>query len=211
MLTDVRAVAIIILGAGLYGASLGLWRGPGQAAMNAIKFPLLITLVVAGNAALNGMLAMVMGAPLSFRQTYRAILLSMVILALVLGSLTPVSLALWFNAPPLGSEDTGLGYALIMVAHVFLIALAGVTANVRLYGALRGACRDDSRLALRVLVAWLAGNLLLGSQLSWNLRPFIGSPELETQFFREDAFSGNFFEALHRQGLNLIHRETRHD
>src|SRR5947208_3058728 len=33
---------IILIGAGLYGATLGLWRGPLQAFYTAIKFPLMI-------------------------------------------------------------------------------------------------------------------------------------------------------------------------
>ncbi|MFL6599397.1 MAG: hypothetical protein ACJ8KF_15760, partial [Chthoniobacterales bacterium] len=33
---------IILMGAGVYGATLGLWRGPLQAFYTAIKFPLVI-------------------------------------------------------------------------------------------------------------------------------------------------------------------------
>ena len=50
--------------------------------------------------------------------------------------------------------------------------------------------------ARKVLFAWLAGNLFLGSQLSWILRPFVGSPNLEVQFLRPDPFRGSFFEAV---------------
>jgi hypothetical protein len=50
--------------------------------------------------------------------------------------------------------------------------------------------------AIKVLFGWLAGNLLLGTQLCWIMRPFIGSPGLPVQFFRPDAFRGNFFEAV---------------
>ena len=46
------------------------------------------------------------------------------------------------------------------------------------------------------LLSWLGGNLLLGSQISWILRPFIGSPGLPVQFLRADPLRGNFFEAV---------------
>jgi hypothetical protein len=46
------------------------------------------------------------------------------------------------------------------------------------------------------LLAWLAGNLFLGSQLSWILRPFIGSPNLPVQFVRDHPLNGNFYEAV---------------
>jgi hypothetical protein len=57
-------------------------------------------------------------------------------------------------------------------------------------------------VARRVLIAWLAGNLFLGSQLCWILRPFIGSPNLEVAFFRPDPLQGNFYETL----FNAIRR-----
>jgi hypothetical protein len=80
-------------------------------------------------------------------------------------------------------------------AHVLVIALAGVTGNMRLFQLL--AQLGGSRtVALRVQCASLAGNLFLGSQLSWILRPFIGSPTLPVEFFRKAALRGNFFEAV---------------
>src|ERR1700756_3156299 len=60
---------IILIGAGLYGATLGLWRGPLQAYYTAIKFPLVIFLTCLGNGAINGMLAQILEPGLSFRQT----------------------------------------------------------------------------------------------------------------------------------------------
>ena len=55
-----------------------------------------------------------------------------------------------------------------------------------------------------VLFAWLAGNLLLGSQLSWILRPFIGSPGLPVEFVRPTALKGNFYETVFRSVINLF-------
>jgi hypothetical protein len=101
-----------------------------------------------------------------------------------------------WNAPPISKAGiSGATYNFILLTHVLVIALAGVTGNVRLFQLL--ARLGDSRaVALRVQFAWLAGNLFLGSQLSWNLRPFIGSPNLPVEFFRKAAFHGNFFEAV---------------
>jgi hypothetical protein len=59
-------------------------------------------------------------------------------------------------------------------------------------------------VARRVLFAWLAGNLFLGSQLSWILRPFIGSPTLPVEFLRDAAFNGNFYETVFRSALRLL-------
>ena len=54
-------LAIIIVGAGLYGAAMGWWRAPQQGLFVAIKFPLIILLTTLGNALLNGLLAPLLG------------------------------------------------------------------------------------------------------------------------------------------------------
>ena len=68
--------------------------------------------------------------------------------------------------------------------------------------------RTDFRLpeatARAVLFSWLAGNLFLGAQLAWNLRPFIGSPRLTVQFLRDDPLRGNFYEAVWRAIRHLF-------
>jgi hypothetical protein len=55
------------------------------------------------------------------------------------------------------------------------------------------------------MLAWLTVNLFLGAQLVWNLRPFIGAPELSEQFLRPNALEGNFYEAVGKSFLRLIH------
>ncbi len=78
-------------------------------------------------------------------------------------------------------------------------------ANIRLYRFL--LLKSDSRtLAIKVLTAWLAGNLLVGAQLSWNLRPFIGSPDKPVQFLRPDPFKGNFYESVYRSAKRMVDR-----
>ena len=79
--------------------------------------------------------------------------------------------------------------------HPAVIAFAGITANLRLYQALRAWCGQPGP-AIRVLLGWLTGNLFLGSQLSWILRPFVGSPGIPVEFVRPNALESNFFEAL---------------
>ncbi len=185
---------MILVGAGVYGATVGLWRAPLQAAFTAIKFPLLIFLTCGGNALLNGLLAQLFGSDLTFRQTFLAILSSFAITALLLGALTPVTLFLLWNTPPLSAGTPIMSHSVILLSHVGLIACAGIAGNRRLLAFLKTRTRD--RMARQTLFGWLGGNLLLGSQLAWVLRPFIGSPGLVVQFFRPDPLRGNFFESV---------------
>lgn len=196
-------VLVILLGSGLYGATVGLWRAPLQAAFTAAKFPLLIFLTCAGNALLNGLLAQLLGSGLSFRQTSRAILLSFALTSLILGALSPVSLFVLWNTPPLAAGATPFGHSVTLLTHVGLIATAGVLANQRLLCLLARAS-GSLTTARKVLLGWLGGNFLLGSQLAWILRPFIGSPQLAVEFLRPDPWRGNFYEAVGRALRHLL-------
>jgi hypothetical protein len=194
---------IILIGAGVYGATLGLWRAPLQSVYTAIKLPLLLFLTCIGNGAINGMLAQILGSGFSFKQTALAILMSFAIAAIILGSFAPITLFVWFNAPPLESTNAILGHSVMLLTHVFAIAVAGMIANRRLLGLLRKVSGSAST-ARAVLFCWLAGNLFLGAQLAWNLRPFIGSPALAVQFLRDDPLRGNFYEAVWRAARHLL-------
>jgi len=198
-----HCMLLILGGCGIYGATIGIWRAPLQAASTAAKFPLLIFLTCAGNACLNGMLAQLLGSRLSFRQTSLAILMSFATAAVVLGALSPITFFVILNAPPLGSNRAILGHSVTLLMHVGLIAYAGVIGNGRLYRLLE-RMSGSRTTARRVLVSWLAGNLLLGAQLAWVLRPFIGSPQIPVQFLRDDPLRGNFYEAVWNALTHLL-------
>ena len=196
-------VAVIILGAGLYGATMGWWRAPEQALYVAIKFPLIMLLVTAGNALINGLLAPLLGLNIRFSQSFLAVVMSFTVTSAILGAFSPIVAFLIWNAPAMASKSSlGFTYNTIILAHVAVIALAGTTGNVRLLQLLV-RLGGNRAAALRVLGAWLTGNLFLGTQLSWILRPFVGSPNLPVEFLRANAFHGNFYETVFRS-LQLI-------
>ena len=197
-------VGVIILGAGLYGAAMGWWRDPQQALYVAIKFPLIILLTTMGNALINGMLAPLLGLNIPFRQAFSAILMSFTIAAAILGAFSPVMAFMIWSAPPMSAPAAaGAAYSFIKLAHVAVIAFAGVTGSTRLFQLL-ARLGGNRAVAFRVLFAWLAGNLFLGSQLSWILRPFIGSPNLPVEFFRATALHGNFYENVFHSLLQIL-------
>ena len=193
----------ILIGCGLYGVTVGIWRAPVQAGYTAAKFPLLIFLTCAGNALLNGIFAQLLGSGLSFRQTSLAILMSFATAAVVLGALSPVTLFVIANAPPLASGEAAAGHSITLLMHVAVIAYAGVLGNHRLFRLLE-RMSGSRATALRVMISWLAGNLLLGAQLAWVLRPFIGSPHIPVQFLRDEPLRGNFYEAVYHALAHLF-------
>jgi hypothetical protein len=94
-------------------------------------------------------------------------------------------------------------YGFILLTFVVIIAFAGVTANLRLLQLLEHFAKRPG-VAFGVLFAWLVGNLFFGTQLSWILRPFIGSPGLQVEFLRANAFKGNFYESFFHTFVQLF-------
>jgi len=201
-------LGVICLGAGAYGAAMAWWRAPLAALYVAIKFPLIILLTTLGNTLLNAMLAPLLGLNISLRQCFLAILISFTIVSAVLGAFSPLVAFLVWNAPPMTAEaERSVGtYSFIQLTHVILIAFAGVIGNLRLVQLLREVSGNGAT-AWRVLLAWLSGNLFLGSQLTWILRPFIGSPVLPVEFLRPTAFQGNFYETVFHSLLRLANAD----
>jgi hypothetical protein len=198
-------LTVIGVGAGCYGAAMGFWRAPLQAFYVGLKFPLIILLTGAGNTLLNAMLAPLLGMNVGLRQSLLAILISFTIASAILGAFSPLMAFVVWNAPPLSAdrEQSGWTYSLIQVLQVVIIAFAGITANLRLLQLLRRLSPSPA-VAHRVLFAWLAGNLFFGSQLSWILRPFIGSPGLAVEFLRKEALQGSFYETVFQSIVRLI-------
>lgn len=202
--TTAMNVAIILLGAGLYGAAMGWWREPLQGFYVAVKFPLVILLTTLGNALLNAMLAPLLGLNIGFRQSFLAILMSFTIVAAILGAFSPLAAFVVWNAPTMTPDvKSTLTYGFIKLLHVAVIAFAGIAGTVRLFQLLT-QLGGSKTVARRVLFAWLVGNLFLGSQLTWIARPFIGAPYLPVVFLRDTAFEGNFYENVFQTLQQLL-------
>jgi hypothetical protein len=192
-------VATVVVGAGLYGAAMGIWREPLQALYTGVKLPLLILLTTAGNALINGMLAPLLGLNMGFRQSSMAVLMTFTIASGILGALSPVALFVVWNTPPLTGMTSlkSTEYGFLQLTLVVFIAFAGVTGNRRLMPLLREWCRSVGT-ARRVLIAWLMVNLLLGSQICWILRPFIWDPARPVEFVGPEYWRGSFYETVFR-------------
>jgi hypothetical protein len=57
-----------------------------------------------------------------------------------------------------------------------------------------------------VLLVWLVGNLFLGSQICWVLRPFIGRPDMPVEFLGAHPFEGSLYETVFNALRDLIFR-----
>ena len=192
-----QQVLVIVAGAGAFGAAMGSWRALEQAAWSAIKLPLILLATAAGNALINGMLAPLLGMNLRVGESFAAVLTSFALAAIILGAFSPLMMFLAWNIPPPnpGTEVAVVAHGVMLLTLVGSIAFAGVTANMRLLQLLR-RLGGGAAPARRLLFAWLTVNLLLGSQLSWISRPFIGRADIPVRFLEPNALDGNFFEEV---------------
>lgn len=198
------SLSFILLGAGAFGAAIGAWHAPLQALYSGIKLPLVLLATAAANGLINGLLAPLLGLDLRLRESLAAVLASFAVCAAILGALAPVLLFLTWNSPPLGTPGAGTAHSFILLSCVTALGVSGLWGNLRLYQTLKSVAGPDAGCALRVVIAWIGTNLFLGSQISWILRPFVGSPGLAIEFIRPDALQGSFYESVFRSLRNLL-------
>jgi len=203
-LAIVEPLALIAVCGGIYGASIGAWRAVEQALACAVKLPLLLCATALICAVLNALWARRLGLDLSLGECLSAVLLSFALAAVVLAAFAPVLLFFDSVLPGPWSGDAWLAHNLLGLAHVAAIAAAGTIALTRQQAWLAERC-PSAPSAPGIAVLWLAIHLVVGAQLSWNLRPWFGSPGLPVEFLREDPFDGTFYESLFHMTRRLAH------
>lgn len=188
-------IPAIILGCGAYGFTMGLWQGWEMASYVGVKFPLVIFTTLLVNGMINGMLAMALGSGIGFRESVQFLLAGFGLMAVILGSLSPVTFMMALQAPAPSDPGADQWHSATLLTHTLMIAYAGIISHRSLLGHVRGYAITPA-LGTRTFFAWLAGNLFVGAQISWIMRPFFGSPGLKVQFLRDDPMNGSFYETV---------------
>lgn len=179
----VRAVLLTVLaGAGLFGASMGLFRPGPQILSSAVKLPLVLLFTAALSVPVYTATRWAQGAQVNLRQDILLFLSSLALTSLVLAALAPVVLL---------AVLSGVGYhgiVLTVVACAGAAGLVGVGAFVR---AARRLGEGRRRLAALAAAAVFA---VVGVQMAWTLRPFVARPRAAFELVR--APEGGFFESV---------------
>ena len=174
----------IVLGCGLiYGGVMGLFGGRvGQVAYSAIKVPLLLLATLVLSLPSYFVLNTLLGLRSDFAAAWRAVVASQAGLTIILVSLAPIT-AFWY------ASSSNYRLAILFNALMFAVASAGAQGILR-----RGykpliASDPKHRWLLRT---WIFLYAFIGIQMGWNLRPFVGSPDAPTRFFREGAWENAY-------------------
>jgi hypothetical protein len=192
-------VSTVIAGV-IYGAVMGTFGGFAgdriwQIVFSAVKVPLLLTATFAISLPSFFVLNSLFGVRSDFGEVLRALLAAQAGLTIILAALAPYT-ALWY----LSFTD----YQAAILFNALLFAVASFSAQwlLRRYYAPLIARNRRHRLLLRT---WLVVYAFVGIQMGWILRPFVGSPGMPVQFFREETW-GNAYVIVARMIWDVLTR-----
>jgi hypothetical protein len=182
----------LVLGAATYGAVLGSWHGGLLALYVAVKLPLLLVSTAAVTALFNTLAARAFGLPLPGFACLRLAFEVLSRAGLLLAALAPAAaLFVWTAPPPSLAERTA--HNVLYLLHTTAVGACGLAAAARLRERLE-AVAPTPRAGRAVFAAWVLLFAIVGGELAWALRPFVGSVYEPIVFLRSDAFNGNVFE-----------------
>jgi hypothetical protein len=196
----VASMAVFVVAScAVYGALMAFWRSPLMACYAAAKLPMVFVGSTAVVAVFNWMVAATLNSGLSFRQSVALAYAAMAVACWILLALAPVVFFFIVTGAPqmdgAWEEAVGAAHRAMPLTHVAVLALAGVLGNASLFNGLRAVVRPGCPPAA-LFLAWIVLFAIVGCQMSWILRPFVGTPGLEVAFLREEALKDNFFEVV---------------
>jgi hypothetical protein len=185
----IRSLAVMVaLLYALYGVSMGLYRGASSCLFSALKLPLLYLITLAVCLPAFYVVNCLYGQRLSVRQSLRLLLIATSTNALALASFAPVSV--FFSLTTLKS-----GYTFIVLLQVAVFAAAALLSVIEIGVVFRAtAAHQGRRLRPSLVVTWAVLYGFVLSQMSWVLRPWIGTWTLEYAPFR--PIGGSFIETI---------------
>ncbi len=171
----------------VHGAIMGAWSERSlQVLYSMTKVPLLLaaaTIVCLPNFFVVNT---VLGLREDFHAAFRGVLASQATLGITLAALSPLIGVIYLS---------GCSYPMATLSNgaAFLVAtLAGQWTLARHY---RPLIQRNPRHRVG-LVGWLLLYQFVSIQLAWSLRPFIGSPDYDTTFFREGSWTNAYVDAV---------------
>ena len=182
------------LGAAVYGAVLGQWHGPRLALYVAVKLPMVLLLTSGLTLLLSWILAQLLGLPLRFGQVAVLIFLGLASASVMLASLAPVAWLFTVSAPP-PTTAARTAHNLLYLMHTGFVGSSGLAGSFALRQALRATGRPPE-VVRRVYGSWILAYAFVGGEITWALRPFVGSVYHPVVFLRDDALRGNVYEFI---------------
>lgn len=199
-LTPGRAIVVLLVCGGFYGAVMGsFWSDTGvrllQMQFSALKVPILLGVTALLSMPAFFVITTLVGLREDFADSLRALMVTQGVLVILLASFAPFTL-LWY------ASTADYSSALLFNAAMFgLASLIAQRVLARLY---RPLIERDARHRMMIRI-WLVTYAFIGIQMGWVLRPFVGNPNDPTTLFRQEAW-GNAYEVVGEHIQNAIPR-----
>jgi hypothetical protein len=176
-------ILTVAVGAAVFGAAMGAHRGGLQVLYAAIKLPAVMLLTTAVCAPALTAFNAAFRRETSLRRDLSLVLSSLALTCLVLAAQAPIVFL---------AVELGAAYHTVILLVVGCCCLAGIV-GVTLFQ--RGLGMDPSAGRWTVGIALLMVFAVVGTQMSWTLRPFLVRPRTpEAPFIR--TLEGSFLEAV---------------
>lgn len=198
-----RQILVIIVFMIFYGIIMGSYNGAIQSLSTSIKFPVLIFLSLLICFPAFYIIQFMLGSKMGLVQMLGIVLSGFVVFSTIAISFSPV--VVFFMV-------TGDNYAFIKLLHVTILIFSGIFAMRTIVRGLRHSCEKKNiypKLGLKVFRIWIIIFAFVGMQLGWNLRPFVGSRDMEFELFREKE--GNFYLAVIDSIVDLVNGDEKYN
>ena len=196
-----RVLALLLLLAAGYGVCMGSFALTGtgsghawQLLASSIKVPALFFLTLGVTLPSLYTFNALLGTRLSLEPLMHMMLAAFAVTIAVLASIGPI--VAFFGV-------SSTSYSFIVLLNVLVFALSGGLGSRQLLHALsKSTVSTESSPGGRIFWISMAIFGVVGMQMAWLLRPFIGSPHDPFTWFRPQ--SGNFFESVYQHLMHLI-------
>jgi hypothetical protein len=162
-----KHIVLVLLFSLIYGATMGSYNSFMQAVSSAIKMPVLFILIILICFPAFYVIQTVLGSKLSLGQMISIILTGFAFMTCIMVSFSTI---------------------------VIFFMITGDNYPFAIVEALKYSCEKRSiypKTGVHVFRVWIFILAFVGAQLSWSLRPFVGSKDSEFQLLRQRG--GNFY------------------
>jgi hypothetical protein len=186
------AVALVVAASGaVYGGIMAAYGGflgdrAWMVLYGAVKVPMLFVATMALAVPFFYVLNVLSGVAGAFPRVWRLLVDYQLAVAVQLAAVAPITLLV---------NVTEGDYRVAQSWSTFLFAIASWNAHLSLR---RGyaALESEARIHRHLRRAWILLYAFVGVQMAWDLRPFVGNPDLPVTFFREEI--GNAYAEVPR-------------
>jgi hypothetical protein len=182
-------VLLIALFCFSYGLVMGSYNSVQQALLTGMKIWLLMFMTMIICFPSFYIVQLILGSKMAIKQLLILLLSGFVVISTVMVAFAPI--VLFFQL-------SGGNYQFLQLLHVFVFLFSGFYGMKIVLEALNRVFEENQvypKIGLTVFKIWVVIFAFVGMQLSWNLRPFIGSKDLPFELFRTET-RGNFYTTV---------------